>query len=210
MAVTTGYDPATSASTVRCSTILNYATVYLEPLTGFEPALSEIRSLALIQLSHRGITIHGGCDPSRTDDAWLFRPALYYTELRSHGPGGRNRTDILWLEARNSTVELHPVGGDDRHRTRNLCLARAALSQLSYIPKLELTAGIEPAMLARAELLDDKQAVAKARKKLADRHIEGRAMTEAMRETPRVVLARRARYGQWDAFPSSPAPFYER
>ena len=44
-------------------------------------------------------------------------------------------------------LSLINIGGDKRVRTADLCLARAALSQLSYIPKTYMVgmAGLEPA-----------------------------------------------------------------
>ncbi len=36
----------------------------------------------------------------------------------------------------STTTSTPIIGGDERGRTANLCLARAALSQLSYIPDL--------------------------------------------------------------------------
>ncbi|MBW3605780.1 MAG: hypothetical protein KY460_12910 [Actinobacteria bacterium] len=52
--------------------------------------------------------------------------------------------------------------------------------------------------------------MAKARNKMARHSIDGRALTDAMIDTPRVRLQRRARYGSWDAFPVSPATSYDR
>ncbi len=42
----------------------------------------------------------------------------------------------------------HETGGSDRNRTRNILLAKQALSQLSYTPmQVEAVAGFEPATL---------------------------------------------------------------
>lgn len=50
-------------------------------------------------------------------------------------------------------------------------------------------------------LVGDKRVLARARKKVGDRRVDGRAMTPAMVDTPRVRLVRQARYGRWSAFP---------
>ena len=52
--------------------------------------------------------------------------------------------------------------------------------------------------------------MAKARRKVAATSIEHRAKTDAMIETPRVRLERRALYGSWEAFPADPQPWYDR
>jgi hypothetical protein len=71
-------------------------------------------------------------------------------------------------------------------------------------------AGLTAGELAGPDITTDRKLMAKARTKLASRWIEGRAMTPAMRETPRVLLRRRARRGHWPAFPVPPERFYER
>ncbi len=90
---------------------------------------------------------------------------------------------------------------------------RAAEAKWSHLVDLRRRlreVGVEPEDLVTAEHLADRTLVAKARRKVAVTGIERRAKTEAMIETPRVRLARRARYGSWGAFPVSPRPWYER
>jgi hypothetical protein len=67
-----------------------------------------------------------------------------------------------------------------------------------------------PADLVDEETRSDKRMVAKARRKVESQSIDGRAMTDAMINTPRVRLERRARYGRWDDFPVSHKTFYGR
>jgi hypothetical protein len=63
---------------------------------------------------------------------------------------------------------------------------------------------LTPADLATSVMLSDKRLLAKARRKVSDRWVEGRAMTPAMVKTPRVRPVRRSRYGRWNAFPVDP------
>ena len=84
-------------------------------------------------------------------------------------------------------------------------------AKLSHL--VDLRARLSHARLSPAELIPpasliDKALVSKARRKVADRGLEGRAMTPAMVETPRATLTRRARMGRWHAFPIDPARFY--
>ncbi len=65
------------------------------------------------------------------------------------------------------------------------------------------------AELATPEVLADKRVLARARRKVADGWVEGRAMAPVMVETLRVRLVRRARYGRWGAFPVGPERCYE-
>lgn len=86
-------------------------------------------------------------------------------------------------------------------------------AKLSHVADLRVrlaAAGLTASELAGSDITADRTLVAKARSKLASRGIEGRAMTPAMRETPRVRLQRRARRGHWPAFPAPPERFYER
>ena len=59
-------------------------------------------------------------------------------------------TSLLLLTSTTPTSSTAIFGGDERGRTANLCLARAALSQLSYIPDLTSSSevvglsGLEP------------------------------------------------------------------
>jgi hypothetical protein len=83
-------------------------------------------------------------------------------------------------------------------------------AKLSHLADLRLRlagAGVDITGLADAEPAD-KATLAKARRKVLDQALEGRAMTEAMRDTPRARLDRRARYGAWPAFPVNPEAWY--
>jgi len=69
------------------------------------------------------------------------------------------------------------------HSRRDL---EAKLSHLADL-RLRLTAaGVDISRQARAEAAD-KTTVAKARRKVLEQAVDGRAMTEAMRDTPRAV-----------------------
>lgn len=84
-------------------------------------------------------------------------------------------------------------------------------AKLSHVQDLQdrlVAARLTPSDLVTADLQADKALVTKARRKLRDRHLEGRAKTPAMHETPNVRVTRLARYGRWPTFPSDPAPFY--
>jgi len=84
-------------------------------------------------------------------------------------------------------------------------------SMLSHLDDLRVRlddAGLVPGDLATPEVLADRGLLTKARKKLAERYLEGRAKTPAMIETPRVRLERRSRIGHWDAFPVNPERYY--
>lgn len=88
-------------------------------------------------------------------------------------------------------------------------LSRASEGKLSHLADLRArldAAGLTAADLAGAAVHDAK-IVEKAQRKIAA-DLEGRALTETMRETPRVRLQRRARFGSWDALPVSPVAFY--
>lgn len=85
----------------------------------------------------------------------------------------------------------------------------AKLSHLADLRHRLAAAGIDAAALATHEEAD-KATSAKARRKVFDQALEGRAMTEPMRKTPLVRLDRRARYGRWDDFPVNPGRWYER
>lgn len=84
----------------------------------------------------------------------------------------------------------------------------AKLSHLADLRTRLLEAGLSPAELVPPDARTDKALVSKARRKVAGREIEGRAMTPAMVDTPRARLIRRARTGRWEAFPVDPARFY--
>ncbi|MHB8318663.1 MAG: hypothetical protein ACYDEP_05435 [Acidimicrobiales bacterium] len=84
-------------------------------------------------------------------------------------------------------------------------------SKLSHLTDLRDRlddAGLLPGDLATRDVLSERGLLAKARKKLAEHYLEGRAKTPAMIETPRVRLERRVRTGHWDAFPVDPERYY--
>jgi hypothetical protein len=85
----------------------------------------------------------------------------------------------------------------------------AKLSHLAHLRGRMAAAGVSPAVLAGADE-PDQATLSKARRKVLDQDLEGRAMTESMRDTPRVRLERRARYGRWDQFPVSPSRWFEK
>ncbi len=67
-------------------------------------------------------------------------------------------------------------------------------SKLSHLADLRARvddAGLVPGDLASPEVLLERGLLAKARKKLAEHYLEGRAKTPAMIETPRVRMERR-------------------
>ena len=88
--------------------------------------------------------------------------------------------------------------------------AEAKWSHLTDMRRRLEDAGLSPGELVSNDHLDDRTLVAKARRKVAATDIEDRAKTEAMLETPRVRLERRALYGSWEAFPADPQPWYDR
>lgn len=108
--------------------------------------------------------------------------------------------DLAGLEAQ-LVVQLPSLDGRDS--------TEAKLSHVADLRARLATAGLTASALAGPDATADHKLVAKARSKLASR-VEGRAMTPAMRETPRVRLRRRARRGHWPAFPAPPERFYER
>lgn len=86
--------------------------------------------------------------------------------------------------------------------------AESKLSHLADLRSRLEAAGFSATDLATPEVLADKRVLARARKKVSDDSMEGRAMTPAMVETPRVRLVRRARYGRWSAFLVDPERYY--
>lgn len=85
----------------------------------------------------------------------------------------------------------------------------AKLSHLADLRHRLAAAGIDVGALAAHEEAD-KATSTKARRKVLDQALEGRAMTEPMRETPRARLDRRARYGHWGRFPVNPDRWYDK
>lgn len=78
---------------------------------------------------------------------------------------------------------------------------------------LDLKERLETAGLSADDLashsIDDKQLVAKARRKVLEQDLAGRDLTPAMENTPRRRLRERAYRGHWDTFPIEPAESYE-
>jgi len=105
-------------------------------------------------------------------------------------------------------LEAHLVGRlrGSLHGRRDL---EAKLSHLADLRLRLAAAGVDVAGLADAEPAD-KATVAKARRKVLEQALEGRAMTDAMRDTPRARLDRRARYGAWPLFPLNPDGWYNK
>src|ERR1041384_7000837 len=79
----------------------------------------------------------------------------------------------------------------------------AKLSQLDNLRERLTKLKMTPEDLVLDEV-KDKKIVAKARTKVFDQGIVGKALTEAMRETPRVKLDRRSKVGYWPRFPVNP------
>lgn len=120
----------------------------------------------------------------------------------------------LWF----CVVALHDGGGDLGRVEASLAGeldrpllggTRATESKLSHLADLRVR--LDAADLTPGALVGnagaDARLVTKARHRVAS-DLEGRAMTEAMRETPRIRLQRRARFGSWPALPVSPQRFY--
>lgn len=85
-------------------------------------------------------------------------------------------------------LETHLVGRlrGSLHSRRDL---EAKLSHLADLRLRLAAAGVDIARLAGAKPAD-KATIAKARRKVLDQALDGRAMTEAMRDTPRARLDR--------------------
>jgi len=105
-------------------------------------------------------------------------------------------------------LEAHLVGGL-RSPLGGRESVEAKLSHLADLRSRTEDAGLTPADLATPEVLTDKRVLPKARKKVNDSWLEGRTMTPAMVETPRVRLVRRSRYGHWSASPVDPCMYYK-
>jgi hypothetical protein len=105
-------------------------------------------------------------------------------------------------------LEAHLVGGL-RSRLGGRESVEAKLGHLADLRSRIEDAGLTPADLAPPEVLTDKRVLAKARKKVNHTWLEGRALTPAMVETPRVRLARRSRYGRWNALPVDPGLYHK-
>lgn len=87
----------------------------------------------------------------------------------------------------------------------------AKLSHLTGLQHRLAESGLTPADLASSEVIADKTIIQRARNKVTGRiNLERRARTPAMIDTPRHVLAHRARYGHWSDFPSDPTRFFEK
>jgi hypothetical protein len=94
----------------------------------------------------------------------------------------------------------------------SLHLRRDEEAKLSHLTDLQariVAADIGATTLADADN-PDKATLVKARRKVLDQALEGRAMTMAMRETPAALLVRRARFGYWEHFPVNPNRWYDK
>jgi hypothetical protein len=125
----------------------------------------------------------------------------------------------LWLcyvAVRDHGGELGPLGQSfaDEIRERGATGGDASEAKLSHVRDLQArleVAGLAPPDLADAGVLADKSIARRARDKVSGRvWLEDRARTPAMIDTPRRRFAHRARYGHWPAFPSDPAPWFEK
>lgn len=83
----------------------------------------------------------------------------------------------------------------------------AKLSHLADLRDRLGAAGIDAGALAAADP-PDKATLSKARRKVLDQGLEGRAMTPAMRDPPSARLRHRALYGHWERFPVNPDRWY--
>ena len=86
--------------------------------------------------------------------------------------------------------------------------AEAKLSHLAELRRRLDNAHLQSTDLVGPDDLADEVLVTKARRKVSDRGLEGRAMTPAMVDTPRERLVRRARRGWWADFPVDPQRYY--
>ena len=80
---------------------------------------------------------------TRTRDRRFWRPLLYQTELHpcttlSSTPGASRTHDTRFRKPLLYPLSYRGTNGDRGIRTPDLCDANAALSQLSYIPKITL------------------------------------------------------------------------
>ena len=102
----------------------------------------------------------------------------------------------------------------DRLRSHEMLERGANEAKLSHLTDLQgrlAESGLTPADLAAPEVIADKTITQRARSKVTGRiNLEHRARTPAMIDTPRHVLAHRARYGHWSDFPSDPTRFFEK
>ncbi|CAN5653071.1 hypothetical protein BH24ACT4_BH24ACT4_07140 [soil metagenome] len=97
------------------------------------------------------------------------------------------------------------------HEMHERDVNEAKLSHLTDLQRRLAESGLTPADLASAEAIADKTITQRARNKVTGRiNLEHRARTPAMIDTPRHVLAHRARYGHWSDFPSDPTRFFEK
>lgn len=86
---------------------------------------------------------------------------------------------------------------------------QAKLSHLADLQSRLDNAGLDFVELVKADP-PDNQTMNKARRKVLDQALDGRAMTRPMHDTPAKQLIYRARYGYWGRFPTNPERFYER
>ena len=110
------------------------------------------------------------------------------------------RAEEDWKALGRDLEERHRFGETTRRDTE------AKLSQMTDLrQRLERLDQTPRAVLG--DLIDDKKLLTKARTKILDQSAEDRYKTDAMRETPRARLSRRALRGHWSGFPVSPSTF---
>lgn len=146
-------------------------------------------------VTHRSAPIYGP-EPwaVRAGHAWSHWD-LWFCVVALHDGGG----DLGRVEASLAGELDRPLLGD----------TRATESKLSHLTDLRVrldAADLTPGALV-GSAGTDARLVTKARHRVAS-DLDGRTMTEAMRETPRIRLQRRARFGSWAALPVSPQRFY--
>jgi len=126
--------------------------------------------------------------PFTTWDLWLLTLAI---------AGDESGLDGVATKLRERSRTQHGSARDDSEaKLSQLDDLRERLAKLKMTPK-------DP-VLKEAR---DQRFVTKARKKLLEQTVPERDYTDAMRETPRRRLERRARSGYWPKFPVSPEPY---
>jgi hypothetical protein len=102
--------------------------------------------------------------------------------------------------------DTEALRGDLESRLRSLHGRRDVMAKLSHLADLRRRLTEAGLTLDQLVALDeaDKATLAKARRKVLTQPLEGRAMTDAMHDTPAALLDRRARYGHWPRFPADP------
>ena len=116
----------------RCSTIKIHNLIQL-PL---KPSVALLSSHFNTLFSFQGAISDSFEARSQNPVSWVLRSN---SKLELVGPSGLEPPTLRLSVVRSSQLSYGPIfsfGGDSRDRTGDLLLARQALSQLSYIPKL--------------------------------------------------------------------------